>query len=75
MTCNHCGREVPDIKKTCPFYGSFMAGYTVNNVTGERGFKDGDGTFHPCKEEPCSKAKTLNYYSIKNRKNNEQESD
>lgn len=55
MKCKYCGREVPDIKKTCPFCHSFIEGYTLNNVTGEFGYRDKDGAFHSCKDVPYNK--------------------
>ena len=51
MKCYHCGRDVPYVKKTCPYCGSFMVGYTVNNATGEYGYRDEDGMFYPCNHE------------------------
>lgn len=55
MRCNHCGREVPDVKKTCPYCGSFMVGCTANNVTGEYGYRDENGMFHSCKDKQSKK--------------------
>lgn len=51
MICNNCGREVADVKKTCPYCGEYLTGWTVNNVTGELGYKNEDGSFTPfCKK-------------------------
>ena len=47
MICNHCGREVPDAKKTCPHCGEYLWGWTFNNVTGEYGYRNKDGLFIP----------------------------
>lgn len=55
MRCSYCGRDVPDAKKTCPYCGSFMVGYTINNVTGEYGYRDENGMFHSCKSKSGNK--------------------
>ncbi len=47
MKCSNCGREVADVKKTCPYCGKFLTGFTVNNVTGEYGYRDENGNFTP----------------------------
>ena len=47
MICNHCVREVPDAKKTCPHCGEYLWGWTFNNVTGEYGYRNEDGSFIP----------------------------
>lgn len=36
-----------DGKLYCPYCGGFMEGFTVNNVTGEYGYRDEYGMFHP----------------------------
>ena len=33
-------------KRTCQYCGSFLEGYTVNNVTGEFGYRGGDGGWY-----------------------------
>ena len=47
MKCSYCGTEVPSAKKTCPNCGKVMSGFVVNNVTGEYGYRDENGMFHP----------------------------
>ena len=34
------------LKRTCQHCGSFLEGYTVNNVTGEFGYRGGDGGWY-----------------------------
>lgn len=34
------------LKRTCQYCGSFLEGYTVNNVTGEFGYRGGDGGWY-----------------------------
>lgn len=47
MICSYCGREVADVKKTCPYCGEVLTGWTMNNVTGELGYRNEDGSFTP----------------------------
>lgn len=47
MRCKNCGTDVPSAKKCCPNCGKVMSGFTVNNVTGEYGYRDDNGYFHP----------------------------
>lgn len=47
MKCNKCGEENPPLKKCCQKCGEFLAGETFNNVTGEFGVRNPDGTFSP----------------------------
>lgn len=51
MKCKRCGAEMPDVKKTCSECGSFLEGYTLNNVTGEYGYRGADGNFYKSEEE------------------------
>lgn len=50
MVCKVCGAENPDVKRCCSECGSFLEGYTVNNVTGEYGYRGADGNFYKSQE-------------------------
>ena len=45
MKCKHCGTENGDAKKTCTECGNVLEGYTLNNVTGDFGYRDREGNF------------------------------
>ena len=51
MKCKRCGAEMPDAKRTCSECGAFLEGYTLNNVTGEYGYRGADGNFYKSEEE------------------------
>ena len=54
MKCKRCGAEMPDAKRTCSECGAFLEGYTLNNVTGEYGYRGADGNFYKSEEEYCA---------------------
>lgn len=45
MECIKCGASNAPLKKSCYRCGAILPGYTTNNVTGEYGFRNPDGTF------------------------------
>lgn len=45
MICKQCGKENGFAKKCCSSCGAFLEGWTINNVTGEYGYRDKDGGF------------------------------
>lgn len=51
MKCKQCGAKMSDVKKTCSECGAFLEGYTLNNVTGEYGYRGADGIFYKSEEE------------------------
>lgn len=51
MKCKRCGEENGDAKRTCSRCGAFLEGYTLNNVTGEYGYRGADGYFYKSEEE------------------------
>lgn len=51
MICKRCGAENSDVKRTCCECGAFLEGYTLNNITGEYGYRGGDGVFYKNEEE------------------------
>ena len=51
MICKKCGKSNAPIKKCCTSCGSFLVGMTINNVTGEYGYRGGDGLFYKSEEE------------------------
>lgn len=51
MKCKRCGAKMPDAKRTCSRCGAFLEGYTLNNVTGEYGYRGADGNFYKSEEE------------------------
>ena len=51
MICKKCGAENGDAKRTCSRCGAFLEGYTLNNVTGEYGYRGADGKFYKTEEE------------------------
>ena len=42
---------MPDAKRTCSSCGAFLEGYTLNNVTGEYGYRGADGGWYKSEEE------------------------
>jgi hypothetical protein len=42
---------MPDAKRTCSRCGAFLEGYTLNNVTGEYGYRGADGGWYKSEEE------------------------
>ena len=51
MECKRCGADNPPAKKTCMECGAILEGYTFNNVTGEFGYRGGDGEWYKSEEE------------------------
>ena len=51
MKCKQCGEENGDAKRTCSRCGAFLDGYTLNNVTGEYGYRGADGNFYKSEDE------------------------
>ena len=51
MKCKRCGEENAELKRCCSRCGAFLEGYTINNVTGEYGYRGGDGRFYKTEEE------------------------
>jgi hypothetical protein len=49
--CKQCGEENGDAKRTCSRCGAFLEGYTLNNVTGEYGYRGADGGWYKSEEE------------------------
>lgn len=47
MKCKKCKHENPSLKKCCESCGSVLSGETINNVTGELGIRNPDGSFTP----------------------------
>ena len=56
MKCKRCGAEMPDAKSTCSECGAFLEGYTLNNVTGEYGYRGADGNFYKSEEDYHTKS-------------------
>ena len=56
MRCKKCGAENPDAKRTCSECGAFLEGYTLNNVTGEYGYRGADGLFYMSEEDYRAKS-------------------
>ena len=51
MKCKQCGEENGDARRTCSCCGAFLEGYTLNNVTGEYGYRGADGVWYKSEEE------------------------
>lgn len=51
MKCKKCGEENAMLKRCCSRCGAILEGYTLNNVTGEYGYRGGDGNFYKSEEE------------------------
>ena len=51
MECKRCGADNPPAKRTCMECGAILEGYTVNNVTGEYGYRGSDGGWYKSEEE------------------------
>ena len=51
MRCKRCGEENGDAKRICSRCGAFLEGYTLNNVTGEYGYRGADGGWYKSEEE------------------------
>ena len=45
MECPKCGASNAPLKKTCYNCGAVLSGWTVNNVTGEYGYRNSNGSF------------------------------
>ncbi len=45
MDCPKCGASNAPLKKSCYRCGSILSGHTINNVTGEYGYRNPDGSF------------------------------
>lgn len=45
MICRKCGSSNALLKKCCENCGSYLEGYTINNVTGKMGYRNADGSF------------------------------
>lgn len=45
MDCPKCGASNAPLKKCCYRCGTILSGYTINNVTGEYGYRNSDGSF------------------------------
>lgn len=60
MKCKHCGANNGECRKTCCVCGEILEGYTINNVTGEYGYRGGDGLFYKSYESYSDKCKTEN---------------
>lgn len=56
MNCPKCGASNAPLKKSCYRCGTILSGYTINNVTGEYGYRNPDGTFT---KEPKSDADAI----------------
>lgn len=60
MKCKICGTDNPELRKTCCECGRFLEGNTINNVTGEYGYRGSNGLFYKNKSEfDYSKTKKL----------------
>ena len=46
MICKKCGKGNAPAKRCCSSCGAFLEGYTFNNVTGEYGYRGGDGGWY-----------------------------
>lgn len=51
MKCLNCKHENAQIKKSCENCGKFIEGFTMNNVSGEYGYRDHKGYFHSMDSE------------------------
>lgn len=47
MKCIICKHDNAPLKKTCEECGGVLSGTTINNVTGQQGFRNLDGSFTP----------------------------
>ena len=45
MRCSKCGTDNGSLKRCCANCGAVLSGFTVNNVTGEYGYRNPDGSF------------------------------
>lgn len=45
MDCPKCGASNAPLKKCCSSCGAVLSGWTINNVTGEYGYRNPDGSF------------------------------
>lgn len=45
MKCKHCNTENAPLKKICSNCNKILEGYCFNNVTGNYGYRNSDGTF------------------------------
>ena len=45
MKCKKCKAENAPLKKSCSNCGTILSGVTINNVTGQKGIRNPDGSF------------------------------
>lgn len=45
MKCSKCGASNAPLKKSCYRCGAILSGPAINNVTGEYGYRNPDGSF------------------------------
>jgi hypothetical protein len=45
MKCKTCGTENAPLKKTCESCNLILEGFCINNMTGEYGYRNADGSF------------------------------
>lgn len=63
MKCKKCGTENAPIKKCCSHCGAILEGFTINNVTGEYGYRGSDGLFYKAETEEEAIQKMEQYVS------------
>lgn len=63
MKCKHCGTENAPLKKQCNSCGKILEGECVNNVTGEMGYRNSDGSFTTYEELRAERDKCDELYS------------
>ena len=49
MQCKTCKMDNAPIKRSCSNCGAILVGEAINNVTGEQGKRNADGSFTPSK--------------------------
>lgn len=54
MKCTKCRTDNAPAKKTCENCGTILSGVTINNVTGQKGVRNPDGSFNLTANEECT---------------------
>lgn len=64
MICKKCGAVNSDMRKCCMKCGSFLEGWTVNNITRQYGYRGADGFFYKSEDDYRAKSSVVNPNSL-----------
>jgi len=64
MECKHCGADNGSVKKCCHQCGNVLEGVCFNNVTGEHGHRNSDGSFTTYDDQSLYKYKFKSTFEL-----------